>query len=70
MDEKVKNEPIVLTAELDDGSIGMKRKRFVFPTGIKSGFDRMTHPSITGCVYVEEGRKVPEEITIKFNTVR
>jgi hypothetical protein len=51
---------------MDEGSIGMKRKRYVFPAGIKSGFDRMKYPSITGSVYIEEGAEIPEMIVIRF----
>ncbi len=60
------NEVLEIKAEMDEGSIGMKRKRYVFPAGIKSGFDRMKYPSITGSVYIEEGMEVPEMIVIRF----
>ena len=55
-----------IKAEIDEEGSGMKRKRFVFPAGIKNGFDRMNHPSITGAVYIEEGEEVPEMIVIRF----
>lgn len=60
------NEVLEIKAEMDEGSIGMKRKRFVFPAGIKNGFGRMKYPSITGSVYIEEGKEVPEMIVIRL----
>ena len=59
-------EPIVITAEFDESSIGTTRNHYVIPAKPKEGYAKATVPKITGGIYISKDEPVPDSIVIVF----